>query len=236
MCAMIVVRTTTTIMSITKPPRKRGAKPGAARTGTATAKRAVASAARRAVAAPSGDAQLDLGYVSSELKRVVASARTQTKEVLERVVEALLPDVRPVPTRGFLLQARRNAELRRQLLEKYPVLTSAQVAELAGSSASNRAATATRWRHEGRIFGIPNPGTTSEYVYPSFEFTPEGQPRPGLRPVISVFPEHAREWQLFGWLTSSNGWLGGPAPLDLLDEDPAGVKRAAVDDFDTARF
>jgi Protein of unknown function (DUF2384) len=219
-----------------KPGKTGRAQSGTARTGTAkrSTTRAATSGSRPAGTRP--NVVLELGYLSGELKSVLASARTQSKEVVERLVAALTPDVRPLPDEGFLLQARRNAELRKRLLERYKVLSSAQVAELAGSSAGNRAATATRWRHEGRIFGIPTPGTTSEYVYPSFEFLPEGQPRPNLRRVIAVFPESAREWQLFAWLTTSNGRLQGRKPLDVIDEDLAQVEHAAIQEFDTARF
>jgi Protein of unknown function (DUF2384) len=228
-------------MNITSPKGGRTKRDGpAVGKKTATAKRSATRAAavgrpRRVVDEP-GSIFLDLGYLSSELKSVLDSIRTQSKEILERLVAALVPDARPIPDEGFVLQARRNAELRNRLLEQYKVLSSTQVAELAGSAAANKAATATRWRHEGRIFGVPAPGTTSEYVYPSFEFLPEGQPRPNLRRVIAVFPEGAREWQLFAWLTGPNGWLAGRVPLEVLDEDPSRVERAAVEEFNTARF
>jgi hypothetical protein len=68
------------------------------------------------------------------------------------------------------------------------------------------------------------------------QFLPEGQPRPHLRQVITAFREHAREWQLFAWLTSPNGWLAGRPPLEVLDADPGKVAQAASNEFDTARF
>jgi hypothetical protein len=170
------------------------------------------------------------------VQKAMSSLQTQSREVWERLVGALAPPARPVPDEGFVLQARRNAELRGRLLREWRVLTSAQVADVAGSAAGNRAALATRWRQEARIFGVPAQGGGGEYVYPSFQFTPDGQPRANLRQLIEAFPVAAREWQLFAWLTGASGWLDGQRPLDRVDEDPQAVLRAAAMEFDASRF
>ena len=65
------------------------------------------------------------------------------------LIEALMPVPLAVPTPAAVLQARRNAEARTALLREFGALRSAEVAELAGSRAGNRAALANRWRSEG---------------------------------------------------------------------------------------
>jgi hypothetical protein len=34
--------------------------------------------------------------------------------------------------------------------------------------------------------------------------------------------------EVLGWWTAANGWLGNRRPIDVLDEDPDAVERAAL--------
>lgn len=81
------------------------------------------------------------------------------------------------PAPAALLQARRNAQARKQLLDEFGALKAVEVADLAGSTAENRSATANRWRHEGRIFGVRYQDAV---YYPGFQFADDGQPLPAI--------------------------------------------------------
>src|SRR5437868_3434412 len=74
---------------------------------------------------------------------------------VDRLVEALMPEEIAVPTPAAVLQARRNAQARSALLEEFGALRSQEVADLAESRASNRAALANRWRAENRVLAVP---------------------------------------------------------------------------------
>jgi hypothetical protein len=215
-------------------PASRAGATKASAAGQVTARRR--SNASRTAHAGSAQGSASPPWGADAVRRLVATLESQRKEMWDRLVGALAPEARPVPDEGFVLQARRNAELRSRLLDEFRVLTSAQVATVAGSAASNRAALATRWRQEGRIFGVLSPSGGGEYVYPSFQFTAAGQPRPSLRRLIEVFPPSSREWQLFAWLTAPNGWLDRQRPLDRIDGVPETVLRAAAMEFDASRF
>jgi hypothetical protein len=140
----------------------------------------------------------------------------------ERLIESMLPAT--VPSTARVLQARRNALAREALLQEFGALTSAEVADIAGSRAANKAALANRWKQEGRIFPITHHGQT---LFPSYQFDAEGQPRPAIAAVLSTLGQQSRDWELAIWFISSSGWLGGRRPVDLLEGDPAAVAKAA---------
>ncbi|MFP5284653.1 MAG: hypothetical protein ACLGI9_02845, partial [Thermoanaerobaculia bacterium] len=140
----------------------------------------------------------------------------------ERLIESMLPPT--VPSTARVLQARRNALAREALLQEFGALTSAEVADLAGSRAANKAALANRWKQEGRIFPITHHGQT---LFPSYQFDSNGQPWPVIAEILSTLGQQSRDWELAIWFVSSSGWLGGRRPVDLLEDDPAAVAKAA---------
>ncbi|MGH3002912.1 MAG: hypothetical protein ACRDM1_09690 [Gaiellaceae bacterium] len=143
---------------------------------------------------------------------------------LERLLDALTPEERP-PSPAAVLQVRRNAEARKRLLEEFGALTSTEVAELAGSTAANRSATANRWRQEHRIFGVRHHDVV---YYPGFQFGSDGRPLPVLRDVLDVLSAHGlTDWEIALWFTTSARSLGDRRPVDLLAADPGAVVEAA---------
>lgn len=143
-------------------------------------------------------------------------------ERMERTIEAMLPS--EVPSRAEILQARRNAKARETLLQELGALTSTEIAELAGSRAKNRAALATRWRKEGRIFAMTHHGQT---YFAAFQFGSDGRPLPVIAEVLQAFGDDADGWPTALWFDAANGWLDGARPVDLLNSDPSKVADAA---------
>jgi hypothetical protein len=144
-----------------------------------------------------------------------------------KLVEVLMPDDVAVPTPAVVLQARRNAEARSSVLEEFGALRSNEVADLAGSRASNRAALANRWRSENIVVAVP---VGDEWLYPGFQFTAEGRPRAVVGRVLDLMRSdpHTTDWQVALWFATPTGWLGGRRPADVLDEDPDAVVEAAL--------
>ncbi len=142
---------------------------------------------------------------------------------LHDLVDSLTPDLR-VPSAAAVAQARRNALARAELAREFGLLTSAEVAELAGSRARNRAALANRWTKEGRVFAVPHGG---QLLWPGFQFDAQGQPRPVVAEVLRSFADEPSPWALALWFTSHTGWLDGRRPVDLLETEPGAVVEAA---------
>jgi hypothetical protein len=162
-----------------------------------------------------------------QVERVLEAWRTLSGERrFEELIERLMPERLEVPAPAVVLQARRNAEARTALLGEFGALRSAEVAELAGSRAANRAALANRWRAENRVVAVP---VGDELFYPGFQFTSEGRPHPTVGAALGILRSlpQLSDWQAALWFVGANGWLGGRRPVDLLDEDPGAVEAAA---------
>jgi hypothetical protein len=162
----------------------------------------------------------------TELVAATAGAWQSQGHDLGQLIEALTPEQRDLPTPAAVLQARRNAEARNALLAEFGALRSGEVAELAGSRATNRAALATRWRAEHKLAAVP---VGDELLYPGFQFTSEGKPHPAVGAALEALRSNpdVSDWQAALWFAGPNGWLGGRRPVDLLDAEPDAVAEAA---------
>jgi Poly(hydroxyalcanoate) granule associated protein (phasin) len=140
-------------------------------------------------------------------------------------VASISSAVPAAPSAAEVAHLRRNAEARTAFLAEFGTLTSGEVAELAGSSAANRAALANRWKAEGRIFAVETGGQT---LFPAFQFSDDdGQPRPVIAEILAVLQPRLSGWQTALWFTGRNGWLGAKRPVDVLASDPSTAVEAA---------
>lgn len=182
-----------------------------------------------ATPAQAGDAGADSedplvkAAVAAVIERVPEIVRARQEQIsqenIDRLVDAYL---KSAPTAGARHQIEMdNARERARFVEEFPCYSSREVAELAGHEAANASATATRWKKAGRIIGLPWKGSD---LYPAFQFS-EGRPRPIIGRLIEALIGMS-PWQIAFWLTSSNSWLGGAAPLDRLGEEDAVVGAA----------
>lgn len=141
----------------------------------------------------------------------------------EAVIDAVTAPEVPPPS--WFGQARRNAEARQELLDEFRTLSSEQVADLVGSLASNRRATAHRWQTERRIFSVAHRGQT---LYPGFQFDPDaGRPKPAMADVLTSLPERMTGWALALWWTTPVDLLEWARPVDRIDAAPDEVVRVA---------
>jgi hypothetical protein len=143
---------------------------------------------------------------------------------LERVIDALLPH--EVPPLVSVWHAQRNAEARLAFVLEHGAWTAAEVADRAGSQATNRSALASSWRSAGRVLAVEWNGST---LFPAFQFDAAVQPRPAIATALT----HLRaaglsDWQQALWFDTGTGWLNDRRPIDLLDADPSAVVEAAA--------
>jgi hypothetical protein len=145
---------------------------------------------------------------------------------MHTLIDSMLPDRPPqVPSQAKVLQARRNAEARLELLREFGYLTAEQIAE-GRSKAANRSALAGRWRKEGRIIGVEWKGRN---LFPGFQFDEQGAPLPAVADVLGALPrDRMSDWEVALWFTAANGWLSGARPVDLLTADKAAAIAGAA--------
>ncbi|MEM9558360.1 MAG: hypothetical protein AAGC60_29170 [Acidobacteriota bacterium] len=177
------------------------------------------------------------GEVQSEIVLATRSMAPQTAVAVVRAalkeialtshrIEALMPD--DLPTAPAVLQARRNAAARHALIEEFGLLSSAEIAEIAGSRAKNRAALASRWHREGRLFAVEHRGETR---FPAFQLDADGKPLDGVGEIVeSLGGEEG--WPTALWFLAINGHLGDRRPVDVLASEPEAVHAAACAEAD----
>src|SRR5262245_53801006 len=178
------------------------------------------------VKAPPHSDERFLGALETYMKSITETLERVTTQhlTLERLLDVLTPEQAP-PAPAAILQVRRNGEAREAMLEEFGAVTSAQIAELAGSTAENRSATANRWRQEHRIFGVRH---RDAVYYPGFQFGADGRPLPAVRDVLEVlFANGLNAWDVALWFTATTSALQDQRPVDLLNDDPGAVVAAA---------
>lgn len=147
-----------------------------------------------------------------------------TQANIDTLVDAYLKSEPTIPARHEIELD--NARERVRFLETYACYTSKEVAKLAGHEAANASATTTRWKKAGKIFGLP---FKDGELYPAFQFV-DGQPRFIIELLLGIFDGERTPWQIAFWIVSSNSWLDGEAPADLLAKDPDAVFAAAAEE------
>ena len=143
------------------------------------------------------------------------------------IIEALVPDV-PLPEHK-LIEARMTAEARKRVLETGDWMTAAQVAKIAGFSASNPSAQPNKWKKDRQIFAVHHRGVDYFPGY-ALDASTDYRPTKGLAKVLEIFRGQKDDWGIAYWFASTNSFLGGKRPQDLLIGKPDRVVAAAEDE------
>lgn len=92
-----------------------------------------------------------------------------------------------------------------------------------------------QWKQAGEIFTLQHEGID---YFPIYGLDPAKgyRPRSGLAPVITVLAFKKDGWGMAFWFGSSNSYLGGRMPKDVLMKDPRIVLEAAKDEISGIHF
>jgi hypothetical protein len=145
-----------------------------------------------------------------------------TRADLTRTLMARNVSLTPPAT---LAQAQRLASHRDGLLAT-PVFTHDTLRVLRGDTRTSSTRTwLTRRRDNHELFTIAYNGRT---LIPAFQLDDEGQPRPGLQPILEALADAGiTGWPLWTWLTGPTALLSGEIPEQLARRAPVRVLRAA---------
>ena len=160
--------------------------------------------------------------IAEMVRRIVARRRS---ELAERHIQTLVEIYSEGEERTDVDWAlhRDNAELRERYLREVPTYTAAEIHELMhGARRQNPSKPASRWRHEKRVFAVPD-GRAQRY--PSFQFA-DGNPRRVIKEVLKRLPDDMTPWQIAFWFHSGNGWLDGKSPEEALADKNAVLNAA----------
>ena len=69
-------------------------------------------------------------------------------------------------------------------------------------------------------------------MFPIYGLDPDSGYRPlkPLKAIIDVFKGHKEGWGVAYWFASTNSFLGGKRPMDLIRSEPSHVLAAAEDE------
>lgn len=147
------------------------------------------------------------------IDRLLPEARNRhSEETIEKLVDALVETHDPLARTEKQIGAA-NARARLRFMDEIQTLSSDEVAKAAGHSARNRSQTASRWKSEGRIFSVRWQG---QERYPAFQFR-DGRPLPVIKEALAALSGDLSPWETAFWFVSTNGWLEGKAPYEMLD-------------------
>lgn len=156
------------------------------------------------------------------IERTLPKARQQRSEqAIEKMVDALVETHDPIAKVSAEIDAA-NAQARVKFIRNFMTLTSEEVTEAAGSVARNRSQTASRWKAEGKIFGLLWQGQDR---FPAFQFK-DGRPRSVIGKILAALPSAMSPWEIAFWMVSTNSWLDGQAPRAVLDDEDRVVAAA----------
>ncbi|WLH29939.1 hypothetical protein [Pseudomonas canadensis] len=120
-------------------------------------------------------------------------------------------------------------EGKRRIISSGDWVTPAELVELTAQTVDELTPDVYSLLREGRIFAIGYGGVD---YFPTFAFDAYGsyQPVPGLKAVIEVLATRKDAWGMAFWFGSSNSYLGGRQPKEVLRTDLGIVLDAARDE------
>lgn len=157
-------------------------------------------------------------------KTLPAARQKASEAAVEKMVEALVETQDPLAQVNGKIDAM-NAAARHRFINNFLSYTAAQVAGEAGSTARNRHQTASRWKAEGAIFSVPFQNLDR---FPAFQFS-HGQPLPVIAETLRHLPAAMSAWEIAFWFVSTNGWLGGEAPVKCLGDRERVIEAARLE-------
>lgn len=121
------------------------------------------------------------------------------------------------------------AEARRLILLDGDWVTAAGLSQLTGLEPAALAACLRAWLHNGHLISVND---RSQEYFPVFAFGDATEQRPTAEfgAVVKVLSEKKDDWGMAFWFASSNHFLGGNRPKDLLRSSPERVRGAAEEE------
>jgi len=192
------------------------------------------SKARQVIVLPveekdSEHADLLVKTLSAVASFIAVGLREQDEQSFKALVNAVLPKAPPSP--NLLREAAMAGRARKAVLEGADWLTAAQIAEVAGLSASNPSTQPNKWKRQRQIFAVHHNGVD---YFPGYALDPEAdyRPRKSLKPILEVFGDDKDGWGLASWFLAANSFLGARRPQDMLTAEPERVLAAARDEME----
>lgn len=162
------------------------------------------------------------------LNRVFLDALPQPAADAEMPASSLSAP-RTLNPRTLFREAVMLAEAQQLILQDGDWVTAAGLSQLTGLEPAALAAGLRAWLLDDRLISVSD---RSQEYFPAFAFGDATKPRPiaEFAAVVKVLREKKDGWGMAFWFASSNHFLGGKRPKDLLRSTPDHVLNAAEEE------
>ena len=156
-------------------------------------------------------------------KNLTLHVREAINELERQSIQQLVDEVeprRPTATRIDLEKRAIDA-----VLQGTEWSSAAEIGQRLDAKAANPHAAVSRWQQSGRIFGIDHRG---KKIYPAYIFDATWQPLPAVKKVLAILGDYS-PFRVAAWFESTNSFLGGMRPREVIASAPEAVIAAADD-------
>ena len=133
---------------------------------------------------------------------------------------------------GKVTQERMVEDAKRFILASGQFRTVPDLAQLLQVDRHKHAQQLNAWKSRVEIFSIP--GENESELFPVFAFDTSSGPQvfEAIPKVLQILGDKLSRWAIAGWFIAACSYLDDQPPKDLLEEDPAWVIAAALDEID----
>lgn len=150
----------------------------------------------------------------------VAKVYNQVERVLLQAMADRTPVRRLDPSRAALEQKAIEA-----ILSGTEWLTGDEVGVRHNARATNKHAAVSRWVEGRKVFAIEH---TGRRLFARYQFDQGWKPLPAIATILKIMHGYS-PYRIAGWFESTNGYLSGRRPREVIGEDPNKVVEAARD-------
>jgi hypothetical protein len=125
-------------------------------------------------------------------------------------------------------------QAKKSILDSGDFLPPDQIAQRLGLPPMTLITTVDEWKTRGHIFSIEHLGCSLFPMY-AFQDGIKHGPVPDLKAILDLLRTKKDGWGIAFWFASSNGYIGGCRPQDILLSEPGKLLLAATDEVSGIR-
>ena len=159
----------------------------------------------------------------SEDKVLTLQVREAISDLERQSMQALVDGVEPKRAPATRIELEKRAI--DAVLQGTEWSSAAEIGQRLHAKAANPHAAVSRWSQSGRIFGIDHRG---KKIYPAYIFDTTWQPLPAVKRVLEILDDYS-PFRVAAWFESTNSFLCGKRPREVISSKPSAVIAAAED-------
>jgi len=167
--------------------------------------------------------ELSRTFTGPRDKKLTLHVREAINKLERQSIQELVDEVEPKRPRATRIDLEKRAI--DAVLQGTEWNSAAEIGQRLDERAANPHAAVSRWQQSGRIFGIDHRG---KKIYPAYIFDATWQPLPEVKKILAALDGYS-PFRIAAWFESTNSFLGGKRPREVIASAPEAVVAAAED-------